>query len=259
MTVNFRQDQELYLKSIRDYERMKILYEEGAVSKQDFENARTAYEIALSDYNASKESVEIPAPFDGVLTDINVSEGDRITSGMVLGTVAVTDRMRVDLMLSAEKAQMIAKGQPAKIVLPSSSGEDITITGMVEFVALSADPVTGLFGVRVTFDNPDGILKPGTITRAQILVFSAPDALIIPASALSTEGDERFVWVVDKKKIATKRTITVGWQGDEDVEVITGVNVGDLVISNGQNKLNDKALVKIVNPERLHEPRRNFR
>jgi RND family efflux transporter MFP subunit len=250
MTVNFRQDQELYLKSLRDFERMKILYEAGAVSKQDFENARTAYDIATSDYNASKESVEIPAPFDGTLTDVNVNEGDRITSGMVLGTVAVTDRMRVDLTLSEEKAKMIAKGQPTRIVVNSPSGRDVTVSGMVESVSLSADPVTGLFGVRVTFDNPDGKLTPGTVTRVQILVFSAPDALVIPASALMTEGDSNFVWIVDKKRIASKRMITVGWQGDDAVEIVAGANVGDRVVSKGQNMLTENALVKILNPEK---------
>jgi RND family efflux transporter MFP subunit len=250
MTVNFRQDQELYLKSMRDFERMQILYKAGAVSKQDFENAKTAYDIALSDFNASKESVEIPAPFDGTLTDINVNEGDRISTGMVLGTVAVTDRMRVDLTLSEEKARMIAKGQPARITVPSPSGRDVTVSGMVESVSLSADPVAGLFGVRVSFDNPDGILIPGTVTRVQILVFSAPDALVIPASALITEGDDSFVWVVDTKKIAAKHKITIGWQGDDAVEIVAGINVGNRVVSKGQNRLTDNALVKILNPEK---------
>ncbi len=250
MTVKFNEDQQLYLKSIRDYERMKILYEAGAVSKQDYENARTAYDIAQSNYGKSKESVEIPAPFDGTLTNINVNEGDRISSGMILGTVAVTDQMRVDLSLSEEKAKMIAKDQPAKIVVPLPSGRDVTVSGVVDFVSLSADPITGLFGVRVTFENPDGILVPGTVTRVQILVFSSPDALTVPTSALSTEGDNRFVWIVDKKKIATKRMITVGWQGDESVEIIAGVNVGDRVVTKGQNKLTDKPLVKILNPEK---------
>jgi RND family efflux transporter MFP subunit len=250
MTVNFRQDQELYIKALRDLERMKALYEAGAVSKQDFENAKTAYDIAASDFSASKESVEIPAPFDGTLTDINVNEGDRISSGMVLGTVAVTDKMRVDLMLSEEKVRMIAKDQPARIVVPAPSGRNVTVSGRVEFVSLSADPVTGLFGVRVSFDNPDGILIPGTVTRVQILVFSAPEALVIPASALVTENEKHLVWVVDKKNIASKRMITVGWQSDESVEIVAGVNVGDRVVNKGQNRLTDKALVKIVAPEK---------
>ena len=146
---------------------------------------------------------------------------------------------------------MIAKGQPARITVPSPSGRDVTVSGMVEFVSLSADPVAGLFGVRVSFDNPDGILIPGTVTRVQILVFSAPDALVIPASALMTEGDDSFVWVVDTKRIrATKRKITIGWQGDESVEIVAGVNVGDRIVSKGQNRLTDNALVKILNPEK---------
>jgi membrane fusion protein (multidrug efflux system) len=250
MTVKFNEDQEIYLKSIRDYERMKILYEAGAVSKQDYENARTNYDIAMTNYKKSKESVEIPAPFDGTLTDINVNEGDRISSGMLLGTVAVIDRMRVDLTLSEEKAKMIAKDQPAKIVVPSPSGRDSIVTGRVEFVSLSADPVTGLFGVRISFDNPDGTLVPGTATRVQILVFSSPDALVIPALALVTDGNDNSVWVVDKKRIATKRKITIGWKGDESVEIVAGINVGDRVVTKGQNKLTNEALVKILNPEK---------
>ncbi len=75
MTVKYREDEQLYLQALRSYERMKILYEAGAVSKQDFENARTSYDIAQSNYTSSKESVEIPAPFTGTLTDITVQGG----------------------------------------------------------------------------------------------------------------------------------------------------------------------------------------
>jgi RND family efflux transporter MFP subunit len=145
---------------------------------------------------------------------------------------------------------MILKGEPAKIVVPSPSGRDVTVLGVVDFVSLSADPVTGLFGVRIIFDNPDGALVPGTATRVQILVFSSPDALVIPASALVTDGNDNSVWVVDKKRIAKKRKITVGWKGDESIEIIAGVNVGDRVVTKGQNKLTNEALVKILNPEK---------
>jgi membrane fusion protein (multidrug efflux system) len=249
MTVKFREDQELYLQALRGYERMKILYEAGAVSKQDFENAKTSYDIALSNYNSSKESVDIPAPFTGTLTNISVNEGDRISSGMTLATVAVTNKMRVDLNLSSEKAETLKKGQPARIIVPLRH-EDVTVLGQVESVALSADPVTGLFAVRVVFDNPDGMLVPGNITRAQILVYSVPNALIIPKSAVLSEGDKRSVFVVDKSNIAEKRMITLGWEGDEDVEVVAGINVGDRVVIKGQNKLADGALILERKPEK---------
>jgi membrane fusion protein (multidrug efflux system) len=243
MTVKFREDQELYLQALRNYERMKILYEAGAVSKQDFENAKTSYDIALSAYNSSKGSVEIPAPFAGTLTNVSVNEGDRITSGMTLATVAVTDKMRVDLNLSSDKAETIRKGQPAKIIVPLRTG-DVSAIGYVESVALSADPVTGLFAVRVVFDNPDGALVPGNIVRVQILVYSVPNAVIFPKSAVISEADKRYVFVVDKKNIAEKRMVTLGWEGDENVEVIAGINVGDRVVTKGQNKLADGLLVK---------------
>ncbi len=157
---------------------------------------------------------------------------------MTLATVAVTDKMRVDLNLSSDKAETIKKGQPAKIIVPLRTG-DITVLGQVESVALSADPTTGLFAVRVVFDNPNDVLVPGNVTRVQILVYSVPDSLIIPKPAVVSEADKRYVFVVDKKNIAEKRMITVGWEGDEDVEVIAGINVGDRVVTKGQNKLTD--------------------
>lgn len=243
-TGDYRQSRARYLQALRDYERMKELYESGAVSKQDYENARTSYEVESADFKATKDMVDISSPIDGVLTEITLNEGDPVSPGETLATVAVIDKVRVELNLSSSKAQYIKKGQPARIVL-NPPPNNIVINGAVETISLSANKETGLFEAKILFENPNALLKPGTIARVEILVYSNDTATTIPKSGLISNDGGSFVFVVGDDKKAEKREVTLGWEGEEEVEIIDGLKKGDIVVVKGQNKLDDGDLVYI--------------
>lgn len=245
-TGEYRQSKANYLQALRDYERMKELYESGAVSMQDYENARTSYEVERADFNANKDMVEISSPIDGVLTEITLNEGDPVSPGEILATVAVIDKVRVELNLSSSKAHYIKKGQPARVITRTSSN-NVTIQGKVETVSLSANKETGLFEAKILFENPDALLKPGTIAKVEILVYSNEMATVIPRSGLISNNDSFYVFVVGDEKRAEKREVTLGWESEEEVEVIEGIRKGEVVVVKGQNKLQDGDLVYIHN------------
>ncbi len=243
-TGDYRQSRARYLQALRDYERMKELYESGAVSKQDYENARTSYDVESADFEANKDMVDISTPIDGILTEITLNEGDPVSPEEILATVAVIDRVRVELNLSSSKAHYIKKGQPARIILNTSSN-NVTITGVVETISLSANKETGLFEAKVLFENPDALLKPGNIAKVEILIYSNGVATTVPKSGLISNDGGSFVFVVGSDKKAEKREVTLGWEGEEKVEVIGGLKNGEVVVVKGQNKLEDGDLVYI--------------
>ncbi len=249
-TGHYRQDKAKYLQALRDYKRIKELYEAGAVSKSEYEKALTSYEVARADYDASKNMVKISSPIDGIVTEITVSEGDPVVSGEIIATVAVIDKVRVELNISSKRALFVKKGQPARIVLETPGG-DVTVVGEVETVSLSANKNTGLFEAKILLDNAKGLLKPGTITNLEVLIHSADNVLIIPKRALVKVGDETFVFVVNRESKAVKKKIVSGWENDETAEVKSGLKAGDRVVIRGQNKLSDEeSLVLIHNEEK---------
>ncbi|MBN1573685.1 MAG: efflux RND transporter periplasmic adaptor subunit [Deltaproteobacteria bacterium] len=249
-TGHYRQDKATYLQALRNYQRVKELYEVGAVSKSEYEIALTTYEVARADYDASKDSVKISSPIDGIVTEITVSEGDPIVSGEIIATVAIIDKVRVELNISSSRALFIKKGQPARVVLKTPE-KTVTVTGEVETISLSANKNTGLFEAKILLDNNEGLLKPGTITNLEILIYSAEDVLIIPKKALVETGDETFVFVVNSESKAVKKKVVSGWENDENTEVKEGLKVGDRVVIRGQNRLSDEEnLVLIHNKDK---------
>ncbi len=251
-TGHYRQDLARYRQALRDYKRIKELYNAGAVSKSEYEYALTTYEVARADHDASKDMVEIASPMDGTVTEITVSEGDPVMAGEIIATVAIIDRVRVELNISSKRAIFIKKGQPARILLITPE-KTLTVKGEVESISLSANKNTGLFEAKILLDNVEGLLKLGTITTLEILIYSTDDALVIPKNALIDIDDETFVFVVnhiDGKETAIKTKIVTGWKSEEDVEVIGGLKVGDRVVVRGQNKLSDETFVFLHNEEK---------
>ena len=255
----YRQTKEQYNQAYRDYIRVKELYEAGAVSKQEYEAARTAFEIYRATFDAASGLVRITSPMDGIVTEIAVSEGDPVSHDDILATVAIIDTVRIESYTSAEKTRLIEPGLPARIVVDMPDGEK-TVEGAVESVSLSANRDTGLFEIQVVLDNKEGLLKPGVVTRFDILIFTADDALSVPRDAVITAGDARYVYTVimDQNKdgdgnisLPTARLlpVTLGWETDELIQVKDGLENGDTVIARGQNKLVDGSPLNLLDGE----------
>jgi len=196
---------------------------------------------------------------DGIVTEIAVSEGDPVSHDDILATVAIIDTVRIESYTSAEKTRLIEPGLPARIVVDMPDGEK-TVEGAVESVSLSANRDTGLFEIQVVLDNKEGLLKPGVVTRFDILIFTADDALSVPRDAVITAGDARYVYTVimDQNKygdgnisLPTARLlpVTLGWETDELIQVKDGLENGDTVIARGQNKLVDGSPLNLLDGE----------
>jgi len=255
----YRQTKEQYNQAYRDYVRVKELYEAGAVSKQDYEAARTAFEVYRATYDAASELVKITSPMDGTVTEVTVSEGDPVSPGDILATVAVIDTIRIESYTSAEKTRLIEPGLSARVVVDMPDGEK-TVEGVVESVSLSANRDTGLFEIKVVLDNEEGLLKPGVVERFDILVFTADDALTVPRDAIVTEGDARYIYTVitDKNSngdgnpslpTAHLQPVTLGWETDELVQIQDGLETGEMIVKRGQNKLVDGSPLNLLGGE----------
>ena len=240
---NYMQASSVFQNAEKNYNKMKFLYDEGAVSESQYDGARTEYEVAKANFEAARQLVEIKSPISGMVTSTDVSVGDYLYPGQTVATVASVDRLRIKLGVSGNDIGLFSKGSHVRISVGSSS--PITADGKVYKVAQSADPSTRTFAVEIEIDNASGELKPGMFGRAAIVATSLKDIIVIPRSAVITGAEEDFIFVA-ADGVAHKRVVKLGVDFDGTVEILEGLNQGDTLVTIGQNYLDDGKPVKVV-------------
>lgn len=240
--IRFKQARADYEWARQNLERMKSLHAEGAISDQALDDVRTRFEVARADYEAARTTVELDAPIAGVVTYIGVTVGEQVAPGQRLATVAQVDRVRIVLDVSESEVRLLRRGQPVRV--PSSVTGGPGLTGEVEQVALSADPQTRLFQVKLLVENSGRYLLPGSLVPAEVLINSREAVFRVPARAVLTNRVPA-VFVVTGEGRAERQAIRTGISDGELIEVVSGLSVGEQVVVAGQSRLSGGEKVKI--------------
>jgi len=240
----YHQAQAIYQQAKDNYEKISRLFEQKAVSEQDFKSARTAFEVAQADFNAARESVELTSPIDGVITDIVVKLGEHAPLGLPLATIASTSKMRMTIYVNSADIVKIKQGQSAKVTVDG----DNPVEARVVEKAQSADPETRLFRVEIEMDNPDGRLKPGMFARCQLVLDNLNGVLAVKNSALFSEEGIAKVYVV-ARDTAFARSIEIGPTDGLKTQVTAGLEPGEQVVVVGKGNLRDRTPVIVSTEE----------
>ncbi len=246
-----------FLDAQTNLERMERLRQENAVSEQQYEQVRLAFEAAKAQLDQAQAAVNLArhsldvsimrAPFSGVVASKNANVGDVINPMMgsfspTSGILTLVDFSRIKIRIDVSPADIsrVAKGQTAILRVPSLPGEEFR--GTVHVVNLAADPLTKKFGVEIAVENPQLVLRPGTFGEITLEVSTREDALVVPQKAILAN---EYVFVVENGK-AIKRTVTLGLQNSLMIEVTSGLAEGEEVIVEGNFGLEDGAAVEII-------------
>ncbi|MBZ0273222.1 efflux RND transporter periplasmic adaptor subunit [bacterium] len=227
----------------RMYERMKPLYEAGAISREEFDQAKSAFDAAQAGLTDASHSMNLTTPIAGTVTDMRVTEGDRVEPGATLALVADLSGRKVVLDVAQGDVVDLEEGQIARIE-PAGAPDKIA-EGVVERISLSADPNTRLFRVEVKVEAAP-FLRPGTLARVRVRTLHRDEALSVPIEAVTREDDGASVFVVTADNKAERKTVTTGAGNGKRWLVTQGLAAGDRVVSFGQNRLSDGRLVRIV-------------
>jgi len=241
----------------KNKERMDRLFQEKAVSEQQYEKISLAYEAAQAQLEQAQaalnllrhnlEIAQMKAPFSGVVASKNANEGDVInpmmgsfspTSGVL--TLMDFSRIKINIEVSATDIAKIQRGQRAEVRVPNLP--DKAFEGEVYLVTLTADAATKKFKAEIKVDNPDLLLRPGTFGEVRIEVVSRPQTLVIPQRAII---DNQFVFTIADGK-AVRKAVELGFQTAEEAEVLSGLSEGDLVIVEGNFGLLDGSPVTLI-------------
>ena len=187
----------------------------------------------------------VRSPISGVIADRSVYPGEMAAPGSPLVSIVDISRLIARANVPVKEASAIKVGRPARI-----AGPDGDLAGSVTVVSPAVDPNTTTVEVWVQVANPGEKLKPGGTVRVSIIAETIQDTIVVNSAALlnSDEGGPK-VMVVDKDNVAHERKINLGVRQGARVQIVSGVQEGEQVVTSGGLGLDDKAKVTIQAPK----------
>ena len=236
----------------RDYERNVDLKAKGLISDGDFEKIKFEMEALEASFNLASlelDYTQIRAPIEGVVAERYVKMGNTISVGDPLFRVTSLDPLVAYLHVPEREYQHIDAGQPVGIEIDALPGE--TIVASVSRVSPIVDPQTGTFKITVEIVDKERRIKPGMFGRIGVVHDVHENALQVPRSAIIEEGGTVSVFVVESD-VAVRKNVTLGYGNRGLVEILSGLDDGELVVTVGQASLKQDSKVTVINhPDKI--------
>ena len=254
------------------YDGRVTLYKQGAMAEKDVQDAsialtqaRNQYDIAEKKYNlqvaegqltaakgktASAEAqlsyTKIVSPINGVVTDSPYYPGETAPNGSPILTVMDLSKVIARAYVSPQQAAQLRVGNAASLSPGDGQAE---VAGKVTVVSPAVDPNSTTVQVWVEAPNPGARLKPGTTVSLSIVVRTVKNALAVPSEAILTAPDgTTSVMVIGQDQVAHQTNVKTGIREDGDVQILSDLEAGQQVVTQGAYGLPDKTKVTISKP-----------
>lgn len=227
-----------------ELKRAQSLLEAQAISREEFETRRAAALVADSTLRARQLDLEftrVTSPISGLVSDRRIDPGNVVTGGASTGDILTTivSVSPIHFTFDASEAQLLKykrqtagrDGAAVKVRLQDEA--EPRWAGKVDFFDNALDSTSGAVRLRAVIDNPNGFLRPGMFGSARMAGTGAYDALIIPDSAVVSDGPRKVAYVVDAKSQVQPRKLEIGPTLGGMRIVRSGLRPDDRVIING--------------------------
>jgi len=235
-------------------DRAKGLYASGVVSKQDLDQAQSAYEAADADVKSldaqiHQQQVQLKyysvfAPVNGIVGDIPVHVGDRVTNTTALTTIDERSGLEVYLPVPSDRAKELKIGALVQIL--DASG-NVVLTTKVDFISPQVDTSSQSVLAKAPVEQAADKLRSQQLVRARITWNTQP-GITIPVVAVNRVSGQFFAFVAvqkDGKDVASQLPLTLGDISGNDYTVLSGLKPGDQVVVSGGQNLADGMAIKI--------------
>jgi len=235
-----------FFKAKRDFERNKTLYEQNSISAAQLDLSRLDMQSAENDMTRSQKALDdtkVKATISGTINTRKINEGSYVQLNTSLGNIVDISTLKVKVNVSEKDAFMLHPGDSVKITTDVYPGR--FFYGHVDNIASKADD-DHTFPVEIKLPNTSEYpLKGGMFARVNFISITSRNSLVIPREALTGSVRNAQVYVVSGN-LARLRSITIGRESGQFLEVLNGLEEGELVVTSGQNNLSDNVKVVIV-------------
>lgn len=255
-------------KAVLDEVRLKRdraakLIQQGVIPRAEYDSADAEYKVAMSRYQDGVEEIRnrqgllaqrrselnlakqqladtvVYAPMDGVVQVKTASVGEYLAAGAPVADIVRINPLRLRAEVPERESRKVRIGQSVRVMV---EGDVSSYTGLIKRVSPTISQQSRVLAVEADVAN-DGRLRPGSFVRAEIVTDDSSMAVTVPANAIVTfAGIEKVILIQNGK--AQEKPVTTGRRGQDWVEILSGVNVGDAVVVNPGNLQSGQAVIE---------------
>lgn len=245
-----------------DLQRYRDLFAEDSIAKQTLDTQQALVNQYRGTLKANQASVDqaklnlqfsqVRAPIGGRLGLRQVDVGNQISAGDTAGLVVITQVQPINVVFSLPEPQLplirqqLASGKPLPVEAFDRNQQMALASGALASIDNQIDISTGTLKLKARFDNRDEALFPNQFVNVRLLAQTLPQVLVISANAVQRGSQGSFVYVLDGDNRVSMRNVTLGVTAQERLQVLSGLEAGERVVTEGVDRLRDGMQVKVA-------------
>ena len=190
------------------------------------------------------KSGNILAPFSGILGYTGLTEDILVSNNIIIITLDDNSTIYSDIKIPENYSAFMKKGLPVEVKI--ASYKDKLYKGEVDFVSSRINADTRSLLSRIKIDNKNLELISGSLLEVAVK-FNQRNSLGVPDTSVMVEGDKSYVYKIDNEDIANKTQVKIGLRSDKNIEIISGLNEGDIIVAEGLKKVRPSGKIKPIN------------
>ncbi len=205
-----------------------------------------ASQVTLAQADLLLKNATIGAPFSGVITFKGVNLGELVGPSHHAFSLMNLEKLEITLNIPEKELPLLKNKQ--QVLIQSDNFLDLKTYGEIRSISPIVDSTSGTTEIIVAFHSDHKLLRPGIFVQSSIQVEHRPSVVLIPRSCLLYEKNRRFVFIIVDNK-AEKRFIETGISEIDQIEILSGIEENDLLVTGGHHLLEDEQDVKIIENE----------
>lgn len=229
-----------------EYERNQSLFKNKIVSQESYEKTKSEHNTQKSAYDLARLKLnytDIKAPISGIVSQRLIKVGNMVKLDQPTFQITDFDPLLAVLHVPEREMSKLQIDFPAS--LTADAIPDSEFRGKILRISPIVDAGTGTFKVTVEVNDKTRKLKPGMFTRVKIIYDTHENTLLVSKNAILSEDTETWVFVVNDDT-ATKKEVKIGYSNSTHVEILSGLNVDDIIVTTGLSSLKDGSKIKMV-------------
>ena len=215
------------------------------IKKDDlFEDLKLQNFVKKGEIIIRLKSGDIIAPFSGVLGYTGLTEDILVSNNIVIITLDDNSVIYSDIKIPENYSASIKKGLPVEVKL--TSYKDKIFTGEVDFVSSRINADTRSLLSRIKIENENLELISGSLLEVGVK-FDLRNSLSVPDTSVMIEGDKSYVYKINKENVANKSEVKTGIRNNKNIEIISGLTKGDIIVAEGLKKVRPRGEIKPIN------------
>ena len=215
------------------------------IKKDDlFEDLKLKNFVKKGEILIKLKSGDIIAPFSGVLGYTGLTEDILVSNNIIIITLDDNSTIYSDIKIPENYSAFMKKGLPVEVKI--TSFKDKMFEGEVDFVSSRINADTRSLLSRIKINNKNLELISGSLLEVGVK-FNLRNSLSVPDTSVMVEGDKSYVYKIDNENIANKTEVKTGLRSDKNIEIISGLNEGDVIVAEGLKKVRPRGKIKPIN------------